>query len=350
MIRTVDWEEGRVVLLDQLRLPAEEVDVVCERPEEVADAIRAMKVRGAPAIGVTAALGLALAVQRHDEQRDGPLHEYFDRQVEVMAGTRPTAVNLTWAVDEMKRAFDEVRGSGAEAIRERMLERALSIRDDDRARCKAMGDHGAGLFGEGSRIITHCNTGSLATAGTGTALAVVRAAAAKGRVSRVYVDETRPYLQGSRLTAWELGKDGIPYTLICDNMSGFLMSRGEADLAIVGADRIAANGDVANKIGTYALAVLCRHHGLPFYVAAPLSTVDCSIPDGSHIPIEERPPRELTHIQGVPLAPEDATVWNPAFDVTPHDLITAIITDAGVLRPPYDTAIRDILSRHSTNV
>lgn len=320
-VQTLRWKGDRLELLDQRRLPEETVYVTCRTAAETADAIRDMVVRGAPAIGCAAAFGIAL-----DAKRGADLAEASAR----LAASRPTAVNLFWALDRMKGVAD----AQVEAI---------AIYEEDLAACRAMGAHGAALIPEGARIMTHCNAGALATAGHGTALGVIRSARDQGKSISVIANETRPYLQGARLTAWEMVQEKIPVTLISDNMAGHLMSCGEIDLVIVGADRIAANGDAANKIGTYTLAVLAARHGLPFYVAAPLSTFDAAIPDGSHIRIEERPADEVTGYRGLRWAPHGVTVRNPAFDVTPADLIAAIITEKGVIERPDLERLRPIL-------
>jgi methylthioribose-1-phosphate isomerase len=305
----------------------------------VASAIRDMAIRGAPAIGVAAALGLALAVRRTTAEGEA-LRAEFERAGDELAATRPTAVNLFWAIARMRARFAREASRGRAGLAEALLAEARAIEDEDLAACRRMGDLGAALIPAGARLLTHCNAGALATAGYGTALGVIRSAARDGKVRNVFADETRPYLQGARLTAWELTRDGIPTTLIADNMAGHLMARAEVDAVIVGADRIAANGDVANKIGTYTLAVLAREHGLPFYVAAPVSTIDLSTPSGDRIPIEERAAEEVTHHAGRRVAPEGVAVRNPAFDVTPHRYVTAIICERGVARPPYLESLR----------
>jgi methylthioribose-1-phosphate isomerase len=345
-VRTVEILAGEVVLIDQLALPQEERYVHCRTWREVADRIADMTVRGAPAIGVTAAGGIALAAA---EAAAAPgdataLRAALEQAAGGLLATRPTAVNLRWALDEMRRAWEtalaadgpQAAPAGVAAV---LLARAQAIHDDDVDRCLRIGEHGAALFGAGDRILTHCNAGALATAGYGTALGVIRTAAARYPDISVWVDETRPWLQGARLTAWELQRDGIPVTVLTDNMAGWLMSRGEISCVVVGADRIAANGDVANKIGTYSLAVLARHHAIPFYVAAPWSTFDTSLATGAGIPIEERPSDEVVRIFGKLVAPEGVPARYPAFDVTPADLVTAIVTERGVLRAPFGPAI-----------
>ena len=339
MVRTVEWDDETVVLIDQRRLPQEESYLRCRRPEEVAAAIRDMAVRGAPAIGVSAALGIALGVRRSGAE-GADLRRDMDAVCEQMRVTRPTAVNLFWAIERMRRRFAADEPRGGRAVRDGLLAEALAILDEDVAACHRMGDLGAALITRPSHVLTHCNAGALATAGYGTALGVIRSAARDGHVLGVFADETRPYLQGARLTAWELTKDGIPTTLITDNMAGHMMATGQVDLVVVGADRIARNGDVANKIGTYPLSVLARENGIPFYVAAPVSTFDLSTASGADIPIEERPADEVTHHGGRRLAPEGIAVRNPAFDVTPHRFVTAIVCEKGVARAPYTESLR----------
>jgi methylthioribose-1-phosphate isomerase len=336
VVETVGWDGEAVVLIDQRRLPAEEVYLRCRDHREVAAAIKDMVVRGAPAIGVTAALGVALGVKRSGIAA-------FDAICEELRLTRPTAVNLFWAIERMRRRFEAAAPAGAAAVEQALLEEALAIRAEDIAACRRMGDLGAELIPQGARLLTHCNAGALATAGYGTALGVVRSAARQGKVVQVFADETRPFLQGARLTAWELAKDGIPVTLIADVMAGHMMARGEVDAVVVGADRIAANGDVANKIGTYTVAVLAKENGIPFYVAAPVSTFDLATPSGDRIPIEERPEDEVTHHGGRRMAPVGVAVRNPAFDVTPNRYVTAIVCERGVARPPYTDSLRRLV-------
>lgn len=335
MLETMRWEDGVLVLLDQTRLPAAVEYIRCADVECVAEAIRNLRVRGAPAIGAAAAYGLVLALR---SAAPGTREEFVARAKEAaryLASTRPTAVNLTWALNRLLRRLEGPGGGGPAEMLEVLLEEAHAIYREDLEANRRMGRFGQELLPPGARVLTHCNAGALATAGYGTALGVVRAAHEAGKGIRVYACETRPLLQGARLTSWELLQEGIPVTLVTDGMAGYLMAQGMVDAVIVGADRIAANGDVANKIGTYGLAVLASYHGLPFYVAAPLSTVDLTLESGAEIPIEERSPQEVTHLCGVRVAPEGVGVWNPAFDVTPAELITAIITDRGVARPPY---------------
>jgi methylthioribose-1-phosphate isomerase len=342
MLPTIAREDDVVVMIDQRKLPADEVYVRCKTAAEVARAIKTMVIRGAPAIGVAAAMGLALGMRKSTATGTQKFAAEFYKMCEMMAATRPTAVNLFWAIERMKRAFAAAAkaGESVDQIKERLEAEAQAIHDEDVASCRAMGAFGAEVVPADARILTHCNAGALATAGYGTALGVIRGAIEAGKRVAVFADETRPFLQGARLTAWELVRDGIQTTVITDNMSGALMRQGKVDLVVVGADRIAANGDTANKIGTYGVAVLAREHSIPFYVAAPLSTIDLNTPDGSGIPIEERSAKEVTHVAGAQLAPEGALVWNPAFDVTPHHLIAGIITEKGICRPPYTESLR----------
>ena len=359
-IRTVFWENDAVVMIDQRALPVAERYVRCADYREVIAAIKDMTIRGAPAIGVAAAMGIALGALRIEAASPDAFRGAFHEICEQFAAARPTARNLFWAIERMKRCFDSVvpAGSGIpvnssserdpwRTIREALVAEAIRIGAEDVAINRRIGANGRELIPDGARILTHCNAGALATAGYGTALGVIRAAVEEGKSLHVYVDETRPVLQGARLTAWELGREGIPCTLIADSMAAFLMKRGKVDLVIVGADRIAGNGDAANKIGTYGLAVLAKAHGIPFYVAAPLSTIDAALPAGDAIPIEERNPEEMTRLGGVRTAPEGVSVWNPAFDITPHELISAIITEAGVLRPPFMDRILASENTHS---
>ncbi len=342
MLPTIAREENVVVMIDQRKLPAKEIYVRCKTAPEVARAIKAMVIRGAPAIGVAAAMGIALGMRRSTATGTQKFAAEFARTSELMASTRPTAVNLFWAIERMKRSFAAgvESGESVDQLKDRLDREADAIHDEDVASCRAMGAFGAEIVPADARILTHCNAGALATAGYGTALGVIRGAVEAGKRVTVFADETRPFLQGARLTAWELVRDGIQTTVITDNMSGALMRLGKVNMVVVGADRIAANGDTANKIGTYSVAVLAREHQIPFYVAAPLSTIDLGTPDGSHIPIEERNVREVTHIGSSQLAPLGALVWNPAFDVTPHHLIAGIITERGVLREPYIESLR----------
>ena len=340
--RTIEWRDNTVIMIDQTRLPAEEVYNTYSDFKAVAEAIKGMIIRGAPAIGVAAAMGVALGAR----EIIADTHESFFRQLEnvcdVMARTRPTAVNLFWGIERMKRTAEANRGKSLDKIREALKKEAILIEQEDLTICKNIGKWGATLIPEGATVLTHCNAGGLATAGYGTALGVIRAAHEAGKKIQVFADETRPWLQGARLTAWELMKAGIPTTLISDNMAGFFMSRGEITCCVVGADRIAANGDTANKIGTYSVAVLARENNIPFYVAAPVSTLDLTLADGSKIPIEERPASEVTHIKGIAIAPEGVMVRNPSFDVTPARYISAIITENGIVSGDYRSGLRKI--------
>ena len=338
MIETIQWVDGAVVMIDQTRLPREEKYVTCRTYEQVADAIRRMVIRGAPAIGVAAAMGIALGLEQAESAAD------FEKICQTLAATRPTAVNLFWAIDRMRRLFAGMNGLPFEEIRARMLAEAQQIRLEDIAINECIGKNGASLVPDGKTVLTHCNAGALATAGYGTALGVIRAASAAGKKIDVFADETRPFLQGARLTVWELQHDGIPTTLITDNMAGHFLHSGRIGCVIVGADRIAANGDVANKIGTYSLGVLAKENQVPFYVAAPISTLDLTLATGEQIPIEQRSAAEVTHVHGVPVAPHGTTVENPAFDVTPNRYVTAIITERGVARAPFVESLRKLVS------
>ena len=350
MLPTLDWQHDAIVMLDQRKLPAAEVYMTCKTAAEVAKAIRTMVIRGAPAIGVAAAMGIALGMRNSKATGTRQLATEFQKTCDLMAATRPTAVNLFWAIDRMKRAFADAAQSGGSVldIRQRLEAEARRIHDEDVESCRAIGGHGARLVPETARVLTHCNAGALATAGYGTALGVIRAAAAEGKKVTVLADETRPFLQGARLTAWELIRDGIDTTVITDNMAGAMMRLGQVDLVIVGADRIAANGDVANKVGTYSVAVLAREHAIPFYVAAPISTVDLDTPNGERIPIEERSEREVTHVGTSRLTPDGARIRNPAFDVTPASYVAAIITERGIVRPPYDESLARLVAEPAT--
>src|SRR5215471_9536441 len=349
MLPTVAREDDAVVMIDQRKLPAKEVYVRCKTAAEVARAIKTMVIRGAPAIGVAAAMGIALGMRNSKATGTQKFAAEFQKTCDLMAATRPTAVNLFWAIDRMKRTFASAvqAGESVDQIKDRLDQEAQAIHDEDVASCRAMGTFGASVVPAEARILTHCNAGALATAGYGTALGVIRGAVEQGKRVAVFADETRPFLQGARLTAWELVRDGIQTTVITDNMAGALMRQGRVNFVVVGADRIAANGDIANKIGTYAVAVLAREHGIPFYVAAPLSTIDLSTPDGSRIPIEERAAKEVTHIGGSQVAPEGARIWNPGFDVTPHQYIAGIITDRGIVRPPYTDSLKALFHTES---
>ena len=342
-IQTLTWlPEGGVRLLDQTRLPREEVYVECRDAEAVAEAIRNLRIRGAPALGVAAAMGLALGAQRLQATDVASFLRDLKEVAAMLARTRPTARNLFWGLERILTVAEKHRDLSLPALKRCLVEEAITMHQEDLACNRAMGAHGQQLIKDGDTILTHCNTGALATVGYGTALGVIRAAWERGKRIQVLVDETRPVLQGARLTAWELTRLGIPARLITDSMAGDFMRRGEVQAVIVGADRVAMNGDVANKIGTYTLAVLCRYHQVPFYVAAPFSTVDLALATGDQIPIEERAPQEITTIAGIPIAPEGFPASNPAFDVTPAALVSALITDRGVLYPPLARAIETL--------
>jgi methylthioribose-1-phosphate isomerase len=339
MIQTLEWTDDGVRFIDQTKLPTEETYVTCKTYEQVANAITTMIVRGAPAIGVAAGMGIALGVRDSKAETVGDLKREFDHICEVIGKTRPTAVNLFWAIRRMQEKFERIRIRPLAQIKQEFVEEAQRMHAEDIAANQAMGRHGATLMPSEGGVLTHCNAGALATAGYGTALGVIRAAVEAGKKIHVYADETRPFLQGSRLTAWELMKDGIPTTVISDNMAGAMMMQGKIGAIVVGADRIAANGDVANKIGTYTVAVLAKENGIPFYVAAPISTVDLACPDGSKIPIEQRNVREITHIAGKQMTPDGASIENPAFDVTPAKYVAAIVTERGIARAPYEESL-----------
>ncbi|HEX8748753.1 MAG TPA: S-methyl-5-thioribose-1-phosphate isomerase [Pyrinomonadaceae bacterium] len=346
MIKTVEWTDEGVRMLDQRLLPTEETYLTLRSYEEVAEAIKKMAVRGAPAIGVSAAMGLALGAKQSVGTSIADLEFDFNYMCDVMGATRPTAVNLFWAIERMRSRLRRAKAEtdDVEEAKRQLVDEAQRIFDEDIEANRSLGRFGGELITDGTTILTHCNAGALATAGDyGTALGVVRGARDAGKRVAVIADETRPFLQGARLTAWELSKDDIPVTLITDNMAGHVMKQGKVDVVVVGADRIAGNGDTANKIGTYMFAVLARQHDIPFYVAAPISTIDMAITSGEQIPIEERDAREVTHVGSQQLAPEGVEVHNPAFDVTPHELITAIITDKGVARPPYVESLRRLV-------
>jgi methylthioribose-1-phosphate isomerase len=342
MIQTLEWTSRGVVFIDQTKLPTEEVFVTCTTHEQVAEVIRSMVVRGAPAIGVAAAMGIALGVRNSRAVNLGELEKEFDEICESIRQTRPTAVNLFWAIRRMREKFVSLQRRTVGEIQGALIEEAQRMHAEDIAANQAMGRHGATLMPSSGGVLTHCNAGALATAGYGTALGVIRAAVEAGKKIHVYADETRPFLQGSRLTAWELMKDGIPTTVISDNMAGVMMQKGKIGAIVVGADRIAANGDVANKIGTYTVAILAKEHDIPFYVAAPISTVDLATPDGARIPIEQRDQREVTHIGGKQMTPDGVGIENPAFDVTPAKYVSAIITERGIARPPYTESLREL--------
>jgi methylthioribose-1-phosphate isomerase len=342
MIQTLEWTLRGVVFIDQTKLPTEEVYVTCTTYQQVADVIRNMVVRGAPAIGVAAAMGIALGVQASKAKDIAELKTELDQICETIGQTRPTAVNLFWAIRRMKEKFESLRTLPIPQIQQALVDEAQRMHVEDIAANQAMGRHGATLMPSSGGVLTHCNAGALATAGYGTALGVIRAAVEAGKKIHVYADETRPFLQGARLTAWELMKDGIPTTVISDNMAGVMMQQGKIGAIVVGADRIAANGDVANKVGTYTVAVLAKENGIPFYVAAPISTVDLATPDGSGIPIEQRNPREVTHIGGRQMTPDGVGIENPAFDVTPAKYVAAIITERGIARAPYEQSLSQL--------
>ena len=342
MVETIQWTDAGVVMIDQTRLPLEEIYVTCRTYEEVATAIRGMIIRGAPAIGVAAAMGVAIGAL-HADPAD------FDSAMEkicaTLAATRPTAVNLFWAIERMKRLYGALRGTPVEEIRAALVTEAQRVREEDIEICRAIGRNGAPLVPDGKTVLTHCNAGALATAGYGTALGVIRAAVEAGKQIGVMADETRPFLQGARLTAWELLQDGIPCTLITDNMAGHFLKSGRIGCVVVGADRIAANGDVANKIGTYSVAVLAKENNVPFYVAAPISTLDLTLASGEAIPIEQRPASEVTHLYGRRVAPEGVSVCNPAFDVTPARYVAGIVTERGVARAPFGPSLRELVEK-----
>lgn len=341
MFKTIDWTGEGVSILDQTRLPSEVIYRKCGQAEEVAEAIRSMAIRGAPAIGVAAAMGIALGVKDYRDRPRAVLDRRMEALAEMFAATRPTAVNLFWAIDRMKRVLGALPEAPSTDAVQALIREAIRIQGEDLEINRRMGKNGAELIPGVARVLTHCNAGALATSGFGTALGVIRSAVEGGKKVQVWADETRPFLQGARLTAWELAQDGIPVTVITDNAAGHFMARGEVDLAIVGADRIAANGDVANKIGTYSVAVLAKENDIPFYVAAPLSTIDLSLPCGDRIPIEERSSEEVKWAGNLKVAPEEAEARHPAFDVTPARYVTAIITEAGIARPPYEKSLRD---------
>jgi S-methyl-5-thioribose-1-phosphate isomerase len=344
MIETVEWTDSGVVFIDQTKLPTEETYVTCTTHEQVADVIRTMVVRGAPAIGVSAAMGIALGVNNSKAATVAELVPELDAICDLIGKTRPTAVNLFWAIGRMRDKFETLKALPIKQIKQELIDESKKMHAEDIAANRAMGKHGATLMPASGGVLTHCNAGALATCGYGTALGVIRAAVEAGKKIHVYADETRPFLQGSRLTAWELMKDGIPTTVISDNMAGVMMKQGKIGAIVVGADRIAANGDVANKIGTYTVAILAKEHGIPFYVAAPISTVDLETSDGEKIPIEQRNRNEVTHFAGKSVAPEGVLVENPAFDVTPAKYVTAIITERGVARAPYEESLKKLAS------
>ncbi len=347
MIQTLEWTDSGVRFIDQTKLPTEETYVLCKTHQQVADVIRNMVVRGAPAIGVAAAMGIALGMKNSKASTVGELKAEFDEISDVIAKTRPTAVNLFWAIARMRDQFESLRIRPMPQIKQALIDEARRMHAEDIRTNQAMGRHGAALMPASGGVLTHCNAGALATCGYGTALGVIRAAIEQGKKIHVYADETRPFLQGSRLTAWELMKDGIPTTVISDNMAGAIMQQGKIGAIVVGADRIARNGDVANKIGTYTVAVLAHEHAIPFYVAAPFSTIDLATSDGSKIPIEQRGAREVTHIAGKQMVPDGVRVENPAFDVTPAKYVTAIVTERGIARAPYEESLRKLAEEPS---
>lgn len=346
MIKTLEWTDEGVAMIDQRLLPTEEVYPIFKTYEDVAFAIKDMVVRGAPAIGVAAAMGVALGARDSTPDNHAGFDRKFQEICQTLAATRPTAVNLFWAIERMQKLYQSLKNENLSLgeIRRRLIQEARQMHDEDIEINRSMGRNGAGLLPEGATVLTHCNAGALATAGYGTALGVIRAAIEAGKKVAVFADETRPFLQGARLTAWELHKDQIPVTLITDNMAGHFMKAGKIDCVIVGADRIAANGDVANKIGTYSVAVLAKENNIPFYVAAPISTVDLNTKTGDEIPIEERPQLEVTHVKGSQLAPEGIAIANPAFDVTPNRYVTAIITERGVARAPFIESLKMLVT------
>ena len=348
VLETLKWTDSGVLFIDQTKLPTEEVWVNCKSYEAVADAIRTMVVRGAPAIGCAAAMGIALGARDLDVTSISEFRNGLGQICRLLGETRPTAVNLFWAIRRMQRRFEEISGRPIPLIKQAMIDEALAIYNEDIATNRTMGANGAPLLPQQGGVLTHCNAGALATAGYGTALGVIRAAVESGKQLHVYADETRPFLQGARLTAWDLMKDNIPVTLIADNMAGAMMAQGKIQAVIVGADRIAANGDTANKIGTYSVAILAREHGIPMYIAAPFSTVDMETPDGSGIPIEQRPATEVTHVAGKQIAPTGVRVENPAFDVTPARYIQAIITERGVAYAPFKESLQALALKKAT--
>jgi methylthioribose-1-phosphate isomerase len=344
MIPTLEWTPQGVRFLDQTRLPLEEVYVLATTYNQVANVITIMVVRGAPAIGVSGAMGVAIGVQKSPATTIAALDADFEVIAKTLASTRPTAVNLFWGIDRMRRRYNALKAEGKslDEIRQGLIAEARRMYDEDIAACRTMGAHGASLMPKSGSVLTHCNAGALATCGYGSALGVIRAAIERGHEIHVYADETRPFLQGARLTAWELMHDGIPTTVLCDNMAASLMRQGKIQAVIVGADRIAANGDVANKIGTYNVAILAKEHGIPFYVAAPWATIDLATAHGDDIPIEQRSAVEVTHHAGKQLTPHGVGIENPAFDVTPAKYVTAIITERGVLRAPYEESLAEL--------
>ncbi|NIM57336.1 MAG: S-methyl-5-thioribose-1-phosphate isomerase [Candidatus Aminicenantes bacterium] len=340
MLPTIEWRKDKVIMIDQRKLPKKEVYVECTDYNQVAEAVEKMIIRGAPAIGIAAAYGVALGLLRIENEEN--LNDEFDRIYRRLERTRPTARNLFWALEKMKNTFEKNKGLSLTKLKQRMIQKAVDIEREDLETNKKIGIWGKDLLKDGQSVLTHCNAGSLGTAGYGTALGIIRAAVQEGKKIQVYADETRPYLQGARLTCWELDRENIPVTLIIDNTAGFLMQKGMISVVITGADRIARNGDTANKIGTYTIAVLAKEHNLPFYVAAPSNTIDFNLPEGKEIPIEERDPREVREIGGRCLTLPHVKVQNPAFDITPARYISAIITEKGILRPPYEKSLKGL--------
>lgn len=339
-VTTIEWRDGKVRMIDQTKLPEDLVYLDIEDVDVLAEGIKSLRVRGAPAIGIAGAFGVVLGIQHFEGNDKNEFFKKLNETADYLNATRPTAVNLSWAIRRMKQVAEQNKDKSIPDIKGRLLEAAMKIWEDDRQICRRLGKHGAQLLKDGARVLTHCNTGALATADFGTALGVVFAAHEEGKKVAVFADETRPLLQGARLNTWELMNEGIDVTLICDNTAAFVMQQKKIDCVIVGADRIAANGDTANKIGTYSVAVLAEKHGVPFYVAAPFSTIDFNIKDGSEIPIEERSPEEVTEGFGKRTAPANTKVYSPAFDVTPHELITAIITEEGIIEPPFEVNLK----------
>ncbi len=347
VVRTIEWIDGKIRIIDQTKLPEKLIYLDIDRVEDLAEAIQRLKIRGAPAIGIAGAMGIALTAFHDESNNKKELYQNLKGAAERLRKTRPTAMNLFWALDRMEDVIHSVKNEPVEKIKEELIQEALSIFEEDRQVCRRIGQNGAALISQEATLLTHCNAGGLATADYGTALGVIYSAVKEGKKIKVYVDETRPLLQGSRLTAWELKEAGIPVTVICDSTAGFLMQQKKIDSIFVGADRIAANGDVANKVGTYTLAVLAQKNRVPFYVVAPISTFDLSLISGEHIPIEERSGDEVIRGFGIPTAPDGVQVYNPAFDITPHELIRAFVTERGILYPPYTESLLDISNKNS---
>ncbi len=341
-MKSLEWNNGKVRFLDQTRLPADEIYVETDDEWKIGGAIKDLAIRGAPLIGIASAYAVALAANKCPANTPSDISNYFDKVINILAGTRPTAVNLFWALNRQKRVIEENKSRGLEVLKAVLLHEARMIHEEDAAMCVAIGKLGADLLPNAASVLTHCNTGTLATGGIGTALGIIRTSWEQHKLKHVYIDETRPLLQGARLTSWELASDGIPSTLLTDNVAGFLMQQGMVNAVVVGADRIAANGDVGNKVGTYTLAVLAKYHNIPMYVAAPTSTIDFDMKDGKGIPIEQRNSKEVTEPFGKKIAPDDTAVYSPAFDITPSDIVSAIVTEKGVLRKPYEDSIARI--------